>query len=391
MPTPASPLISDIEHIASLSDPVLRNLQITQCYHELALAMAERTDWSANWCTFAAWASKQAGQTIRKEDLRRTLEEALGLQETIQQAAEIIAAAARRLGTKLGVDEIMEAIWIALDPEAAFARSSEAVAKGNLKVFAEIGREFARFYVTCLNDSHPDADKIARFCEELRPGEPPEGQGYLRRAFLHYYQALFEEDEKRRTELLLLANIEIGYHEQTRLQPEINEALAAPIISPQEFGRNLIKALRPEGGWLTGIVWFILRFFGRLADFDVSIESVVAGAQRQAQFIVTETMMTIELPPHNRLRLGDDLTAGFPPLLQHITNPDLLALLKQIDPTPDSQRESGAQYWGDLPDRLHFIADMFRSYETSRELFDPPFSAEQTAALKEGRLPFGRL
>jgi hypothetical protein len=277
----------------------------------------------------------------------------------------------------------MAAIWKALDPEAAFTRSSEAVARGNLKVFAEIGREFARFYAACLNDTRPDAEKITSFCEALRPNEPPEGQDYLRRAFRHYYQALFEDDEKKRIELLLLANIEIGYHEQTRLQPEINEALAAPIISPQEFARNLIKTLRPDGGWLTGLVWLILRLFGRLADFDAAIETVVAGAQRQAQWIVTETMMTIELPPNNRLRLGDDLTVGFPPLLQRITNPDLLYLLAQIDPTPDSQRESGADYWGDLPDRLHFIADMFRGYETSRELFEPPFSADRAAVFGE--------
>jgi hypothetical protein len=391
MPAQIHPALPEIEHITSLSDPVLRNLQITQCYHELAMVLAERTGWSANWCTFATWASKQAGQTIRKEDLARTLEEAVGSQEAIQPAVQSIAAAAQRLGVKLGVDEILEAIWKALDVEAAFSRSSEAVARGNLKVFAEIGQEFARFYDACLDGAHPDAEKIARFCEALRPGEPPEGQDYLRRAFQHYYQAFFEEDEKKRIELLLLANIEIGFHEQTRLQPEISEALAAPIISPQEFGRNLIKALRPDGGWLTQVLWLILHLFRQLADFDAAIETVVAGAQRQAQLIVTETMMTIELPPNNRLRLGDDLTTGFPRVLQQIANPELLDLLAQIDPTPDSQRESGADYWGDLPDRLHFIADMFRSYETAKELFQPPFSAEQTTALKQGYLPSGRL
>jgi hypothetical protein len=66
-------------------------------------------------------------------------------------------------------------------------------------------------------------------------------------------------------------------------------------------------------------------------------------------------------------------------------------LLAQIDPTPDSTRETGVDYWGDLPDRLHFIADMFRCYETTPELFEAPFTVEQTAALKEGRLPTGRL
>jgi hypothetical protein len=49
MPTTAHITISEVERIAALSDPVLRNLQITQCYHELALVLAERTGGSANW------------------------------------------------------------------------------------------------------------------------------------------------------------------------------------------------------------------------------------------------------------------------------------------------------------------------------------------------------
>ena len=46
----------------------------------------------------------------------------------------------------------------------------------------------------------------------------------------------------------------------------------------------------------------------------------------------TEAMMTLELPPQNRLRLGNDLTAGFPLILQRLANPVLLALLRQIEP-----------------------------------------------------------
>ncbi len=391
MPTPVIPTISAVEQIAALADPVIRNLQITQCYFELALVLAERTGWSANWCAFATWASKQAGQTIRKEDLARTLENVLGSEATTQQAARELAIAAQQLGVQLGIDEMMKFIWKVLDPEVAFTRSSEAVARGNLKVFAEIGREFARFYSTCLHDTVYDFEKITHFCEQLRPGQPPDGQQYLRKAFLHYYQSLFEIDAKARIELMLLANIEIGFHEQTRLQPEINEALAAPIISPETFTRNLLKALHPEWGWFNELIWFFMRLFGRLTAIDAAIDVYLAGAQRQVQYIVTESMMTIELPYHNLLRLGDDLTAGFPPLLQHIDNRDLLALLAEIDPTPDSTHQSGAEFWGDLPDRLHFIVDMFRCYQTSEDLFEPPFTAEQTKVIKVGGLPSGRL
>ena len=69
--------VEKIDAIASLTEPVLRNLQITQCYYELSKAFASRMNLGANWCTFATWASKQAGQTIRREDLQHTLELAL--------------------------------------------------------------------------------------------------------------------------------------------------------------------------------------------------------------------------------------------------------------------------------------------------------------------------
>src|SRR5262245_54167180 len=68
-PSPTSPLTDEVMQIAAIADPVLRNLRITECYYRLSMAMARRTGQRANWCTFATWASKQAGQTIRGEDI----------------------------------------------------------------------------------------------------------------------------------------------------------------------------------------------------------------------------------------------------------------------------------------------------------------------------------
>ena len=56
-----------------MRDPVLRNLEITHCYWRLAQAVARRTGVGANWCTFATWASRQAGSTIRGEDAEELL------------------------------------------------------------------------------------------------------------------------------------------------------------------------------------------------------------------------------------------------------------------------------------------------------------------------------
>jgi hypothetical protein len=389
MPT-TTQTISDVERIANISDPVLRNLRITHCYHQLAQVMAERTGPEANWCTFATWASKQAGQTIRNQDLARTLETLLGEEKRVQEAERFVTIL-RRIGMQLNNKNLVELMWEAVDPEAAFTHSSEAVARGNLKVFAEIGYEFARFYAACLPDSSYDQEHISDFVDELRLGPPPDGQDYLRQAFLGYYRALFEPQENARSELLLLANLQIGFHEQTRLQPEIVEALEAPVITPRTFTHNLLHAYYPNASWLSNAMELVVHRLGQLIGFDAFVEDYLSAARRQAQLLVTELMMTIELPPQTRLRLGEDLAAGFPPNLQQITNPDLSVLLAQIDPTPNSPKESGAKYWGDLPDRIHFIADMFRCYQTSADLFDPPFNPDQLAALEKDQLPSGRL
>ena len=66
------------QRIGAIESPVVRNLEITFCYSRLAAACATRNGQGANWCTYATWASRQAGRTIRGEDLLENLESRLG-------------------------------------------------------------------------------------------------------------------------------------------------------------------------------------------------------------------------------------------------------------------------------------------------------------------------
>ena len=168
------PTLEEIDRIAGHSDPIVRNLQITQCYYEISQCVARLIGASANWCTFATWASKQAGQTIRQEDLIRAFEERFNLSSEISAALEGISGHLKSIGAKLYARVPRGAILRALNPAAAFARAGDAVARGNKKVFEEIGREFARFHGLFRDDSILDRDKTARFCAAHRPGEPPE-------------------------------------------------------------------------------------------------------------------------------------------------------------------------------------------------------------------------
>ena len=176
-------------------------------------------------------------------------------------------------------------------PFDAFERASDAVARGNLKVFEEIGLEFARYLHECPPDAPADSPQVERFLDRLRPGDPPEGQRYLRQAFARYERGRLERDPKERAQLAVLANLEIGFHEQTRLQPEIREALDAPYATQEDLGRRALEAVFPSSArW-----WPVAR---RPAAAAVGV--VAAGAQRSAsrvaREVITESFMVLSLP-----------------------------------------------------------------------------------------------
>ena len=62
-------MVEEVRAICRIENSLIRNLRITECYHRLSTAIAQRVGPGANWCTFATWASRQAGCTIRGEDL----------------------------------------------------------------------------------------------------------------------------------------------------------------------------------------------------------------------------------------------------------------------------------------------------------------------------------
>ncbi len=282
----------------------------------------------------------------------------------------------------------VDALWDALNPAAAFQRTAEAVARGNRKVFAEIGYHFARF-LALFSDGQPDEFRLAEFYQGLQPGDPPDGQRFLRQAFSHYHQALAAVDAPGKAQLLLLANLEIGFHEQTRLQPEIVEAMNAPVYDPRLLRRRLVEELFPNSG--ARLRYVLAGIAGRARPVLQARDELADEAMRVARLVVTDRLMTLAMPGGQMLQLGRDLPRDFPPLLRVVDLPELAALLALVDSTPDSTLDTGAQDWGRLPDRMHFIADLFRAWHLDPRLFDPPFSADQVADLLAGRLPIDPL
>ena len=359
----SAPTVADVERIIGIENPVIRNLEITQCYSRLAAAFAERSGKGANWCTYATWASRQAGGTIRGEDLLDNLQRRLGRSRWVLHPVASLWRRLLRRGlfqpeTRLG--RLTAELHTPFD---AFERASEAVARGNLKVFEEIGLQFARYL----------------------HGEMPEGHSLLRQAFAHYDQLQSERDLKRRAELAVLANLEIGLHEQTRLQEQILEALNAGLETEEDLGRRALEAVVPAARkW-----WQIFRR-PAAAVLGAHARALQRASSRLAREAITDSLMVLALPGRV-LALAHNLTDAFPKELDDPTDPELKELLARYEPVPPAPDDCGARDWGDLHQRMHYIAHLFRVFHLNEQLADPPFTPAEVASFSRGVIPEGQL
>lgn len=109
----------------------------------------------------------------------------------------------------------------------------------------------------------------------------------------------------------------------------------------------------------------------------------------------TKFLMELRLPD-GILRLGCDVPSPpgaplFPPALQTLDDSELQALLERFGAGGPTARGSGAKNWADLPERMQYILELFRSRQQDPRLFEPPFDPEQTAAIAAGQVPGGDL
>jgi hypothetical protein len=364
------PSIADIDAVAAIAEPIRRNLRITVAYGELANAFARRVPGGANWCSFATWASRQAGCTIRREDVARAVERHLRRRLERQPLG-------RRLTRVPGLT-VERVVRLAARVSVALPgidRAADAVARGNRKVFDEIARHFAR----ALDALESGSGSLDQVVAGLRPGAPPDGQDLLRQAFLNYQAAAAAGDAVARAQLAFLANIQIGLHEQTRLQPEIREAMDAALLDVADVRREVLRHLE-------ALVPPALRV-GLVATVNAIVDELAQEVRLVVRLAMTELLMTIGLPAGRLVRLGSDLTGPFPAPLQALTHADLVALVATFDPLPDSAAGSGAADWAVLEQRMRFIADFFRSAHVDASLHAAPFAAAALETIAAGRVP----
>lgn len=374
------PTPHQVVEISAIQDRIIRNLRITDCYHRLSLAMTARTGACANWCTFATWASRQAGSTIRAEDFEDRLADHLRPGWTVLHPAQSLWRAWLRRGVFSPETPLGRLVRAVHSPFDAFERASEAVAVGNLKVFAEIGFVFARYLQSCPAEAPVESPEVASFLASLRAGPPPDGQDHLRRAFTYYHQQAFEPSFETRMQLILLANLEIGLHEQTRLQPEIQAALEVLPVTVEDLGARALQVISPGSralGLFRRPLGFLMHRYGRFAR----------EITRRA---ITDSLMVLALPDLV-LQLGHNLERPFPDVLSNLTQSELRDLCRRYEPRTGVCDDCGAQDWADLHQRMHYIVHLFRAFHFHPALMNPPFTAAQLDRLMSGQIPDGHL
>ena len=349
---------------------ILRNLQITQSYHELTLWMQNVVGReNVSWVAFATYASKTAGHCIRHEQLPHAINDLVG--RLVGKGGPkglalqyLVDPAARQGGHRHG---LMESIYL---------RISRSVSYGNCIVYNELAPLFREFVDRFQDDLRPNEPKLQQFLMMLQPGSTHAGgQDHLREAFTHYYQARFDLKAKRKAEKIFLANMLIGLHEQMRLQPMIEEAMVAPVL-------ELLEDL-PD--------WLI-----RLADtLPLKQQSLTTVLKDWFTSQLTETVMSISTPGVP-MRLGQNVVSPspqsrFPKVLQTIESPEGREILARFNNSDNTLTGSAAENWSRLDDRMGFIVDLFRSHQQNPALFTPPFTPEQQKAIRGGWVPEGPL
>ena len=361
--------------ITKMTDPVLRNLWITQRYHEFAVALRDAgCGGEATWCAFAVWASKTAGATIRGDVLPARAKQLLVDKETTHGALErfnhgVVGWVVKNL-THHHLGKLIDGVS---------GDVSRQIADGNVLVFTELAPIFTA--LLHAHDLKPTSAKelVAAFAPALASLGTGADAASAATAFDSYGRALFAPAD--RTTLVLQANILAVAHEQRRLQPAISGALNAAINDtlkafiehdivrhlPTATARRTLDALTDDlckildEAWDTALTESIMQLVTASETFD----------------------LRRDVPP---------LPNGmFPSGLRTLSGSVAESAFAQWDKTAGSGAPSGAENWDDLNERMNFIVNLFRSRQNDSSLFSPPFTAAQLADMAQGQVPPGPL
>jgi hypothetical protein len=364
---------ADVLAVAAEDDDVLRNLRITQTYHQLSNDIIGLIgDRDANWCAFATWASRSVGDTMRLEVIPAFIDLTVGqlplFDRVLVGVEEHLREARLRLlrpvrdGKEHRLRDLLQYVC-------------HQLGDGNRIVFLEVGIHWTRF--TASFAGGPNDEGLAKFVPTVvnDAGQPLE---HLQNAFVAYHEAMREPDLKRRAEYVLAANCLIGSWEQARLQDFITNAVEAPVAElVEELVREPLDHLVPHAQT------------HRILERGISrVQELLEDVWRD---LATEGVMVCQLPDAD-IALGRDLSPWrhglfFPSDLQTLSLPDVIDVWGRYNRADANGRHSAASDWLVYADRMNFIVNLFRSRQQDPVLIRCPFTDEQLRMVADGQVP----
>ena len=336
---PVSPVsMTEIAAVIARPDRIQRNLGVTDVYHRLANAMAQRTGRpDLTWCAFATWASATAGTMIAMREVPALFRGLLGQSDDYARHFPHIR-------------HVLDETAIVRAGELVAVQISDALSDGNTLVFAEL----APVFVALLNDEPLPADRSVDLIDGAV--QPP-----LAEPFERYRRALVDPDAVHSAQDILAGNVLAVYHEQQRLQPYITAALDASI-------RDVLHELTEHG--LTG----------RLArDLEPHLGRVLQAIDDAWNRALTRHATSLRTPSQV-FDLGEDVPplpdgTPWPHALATLVDPDPATIIARFDRSRGPLLGSGARDWAVLEDRMNYIVNLFRSRQQDATLLQRPESA----------------
>ena len=367
---------AEVETICEITDDFYRNRWITYGYYDISSRLAMLIEHNANgnstvahnasWCTFSTWSSRTIGQNMRPDEVTPSVDRLLRKYRfVIWPVGWLLRLLDHHRKTRNG---------------AVVAR---VLALGNRLVFGEIGHAVVGFIEEFRNSTEFDPEKWKKYRQTIVATEPTdlfqEGDVELLKDGLKcYYLAMWETDQRLKTELVLKGNLLIGVYEQWRLDPTVKAALSL-------FPRRLLRVEKSRLNALTGGVQRASVTLRR-KERPWALRHKSWIRRRLASFyarFLTRWLMTIQLPLDGegiqQWRLGQGLRRpadGTSPYMAPLEDVDglrceglreLLARFGRLDGTPECAR---AGNWSKFEDRMNYISNLFRARQPDDALYN---------------------
>jgi hypothetical protein len=357
-----------VAEISSLPDELYRNRWITWAYYDLACQIAELTHsrGTANWCTFARWASYTVGENLE-------------LEAPTPRLREFFAHYHPMLGPLTG-PIAQGQVWYRTRNDRAFPTT---LGIANRLVFSEMGRVLTGFIAWSRKFDQFDEGAWANYAPTIATDRatdsfPASDIGQLRRGLECYHRARFA-DQDAKVELLYAGNVLLVAYEQWRLRIMLQLAL-------DPAADHLVKLRSGQGGAHPDNLAFAkMRRTRRGWEYRHSSD-MLQWFVGQGSALATKYVMTIDAPIGQEnpwsLSLGLGLDKGFKtdpkkPLpfaeeLATLDDPEIDALYHHFDLSAGVAANCRADDWGNFPDRMNVLVNLFRMEHSDEYLHQEP-------------------